>query len=311
MDFSTFFGWHNDQKAVDAVLATAKIPYISGAIQAICGSGKGKVQLLYKFVESLMPDLRYPVRTQAIGDCVAFGTAGAVDCLMATEILLAEEHESFMGITATEPIYGGSRIAIGRGQLGRGDGSIGAWAAEYVSKYGTLLKKKYGGTDLAAYNGQRAREWGLYGTPKDLEVISREHTVKTYSLVSNYDQLVDAIYNGYPVTVCSGQGFTSQRDAQGFARPSGSWPHCMLIAGIDDEYKRPGCLIINSWGPNWISGPKRHDQPDGSFWCDADVINRMLSENDSWALSSFDGYPPQDLDWNVFKRAQDKLKDYH
>jgi hypothetical protein len=54
--------------------------------------------------------------------------------------------------------------------------------------------------------------------------------------------------------------------------------------------------VVNSWGPNWVSGPKRHNQPDGSFWCDADTLERyILSANDSWAYSNFNGFPPQKL----------------
>jgi hypothetical protein len=50
---------------------------------------------------------------------------------------------------------------------------------------------------------------------------------------------------------------------------------------------------MNSWGADWISGPKRHDQPDGSFWVDADVAERMLRGQDSFAVSGYEGYPAQ------------------
>ena len=70
----------------------------------------------------------------------------------------------------------------------------------------------------------------------------------------------------------------------------------MFLSAVDDAFKRPGTLCQNSWGPNWISGPKRHNQPDGSFWIDADVLEkRILSQGDSWAYSNFVGYPPQSV----------------
>ncbi len=48
------------------------------------------------------------------------------------------------------------------------------------------------------------------------------------------------------------------------------------------------------WGGNsFVDGPKRHGQPDGSFWADASVINRMCAQGDSFAMSSYAGYPKQ------------------
>ena len=74
----------------------------------------------------------------------------------------------------------------------------------------------------------------------------------------------------------------------------------MLIIGMDDTGRRPGGLLLNSWGPDWISGPKRLGQPEGSFWVDADIIDRMLAQEDSFAPSSYFGYPKQELDYKLY-----------
>jgi len=39
-----------------------------------------------------------------------------------------------------------------------------------------------------------------------------------------------------------------------------------------------------------------HFLPAG-FWLDARVLDRLLNEGDSWALSAFAGFPAQKLDW--------------
>ena len=70
----------------------------------------------------------------------------------------------------------------------------------------------------------------------------------------------------------------------------------MVILGIDDNYKRPGGLIVNSWGPNWVSGPTRHEQPAGSFWADASAIDRAVKQGDSIVLSGYSGYPQVNID---------------
>jgi hypothetical protein len=204
------------------------------------------------------------------------------------------------GGTATEAIYALSRVEVGKGRLGGGDGSIGSWAAEAVQKWGTLRRMKYLTVDLSTYSGSRAKAWGMprAGLPDELEPLAREHPVQAASLVTSYEQARDAIANGYPVAVCSNQGFTESRDAEGFARASGSWAHCMAFLAVDDNAKRPGLLCQNSWGPDWIRGPVRHNQPPGSFWVDAATANRMLSRDpDSFAVSGFVGFPVQSLDY--------------
>lgn len=238
-----------------------------------------------------------------ISNCVSMGAAYAVDIIKAVDIFLKKEFEEWISETATEDIYAGSRVQIGKGQIGSGDGSLGAWAAKYVNTFGALTRKKYGNIDLTTYDGNRAKDWGMpsKGVPSELIPIAKEHSVVTVSQVKTYEQVRDLIVNGYGVTIASMQGFASRRDQEGFAKPEGEWAHQMSIIAVDDEYKRPGVLVQNSWGPSWISGPKRHDQPEGSFWVDADEIEkRILSTGDCWAFSGYNGFKPQKLNTRIF-----------
>jgi hypothetical protein len=288
------FGHVYDWREVDEYLSSSSKPVFAASGAILADSGKGKVALLHEIVERVLG--KFPIHLQTIGDCVSHGFGLAVDIVKCVDIDKGESEE-FFAETATEAIYAYSRVEVGGGRLGNGDGSCGSWAAQTV-KDGTLARKPYGKYDLTNYSGSLARDWGRRGVglPDSLESIAAEHTVNTASLVNSYEQARDAIFNGYPVPVCSNQGFTDQRDSEGFAQASGSWSHCMCFIGSDDESRRPGLLCMNSWGPNWIGGPKRHGQPDGSFWVDADTANRMLSRNpDSYALSGFNGFPAQNL----------------
>jgi hypothetical protein len=285
-----------DWQAIETVLARSQTPVFAASAAPIRDTGKGKTVILIDALRKVFP--QWVPHLQTIGDCVSHGFALCVDILAAVEILSGEPEE-WQGQTATEAVYALSRVEVGGGQLGNGDGSVGAWAADAVQRYGTLRRTRYGSVDLTTYSGERAKQWGRprAGLPDELELIAREHPVQATSLVTSYEQARDAIANGYPVAVCSNQGFTDQRDAEGFARPSGSWGHCMAFVGVDDT-TRPGLLCQNSWGPDWISGPKWHGQPDGSFWVDASVCEKMLSRNpDSFAMSGFRGYPSQRLDY--------------
>lgn len=304
------FGRIENIEETDKILQEIPMPYLGLVGNAIKGTGAGKIQLLYKYVEAVTSNGQYPVREQAIGDCVSHGTAGGVDCITACEIAMGE-NEQWMGESCTEFIYGVSRVFIGNGSLGkRNDGSIGAWAVKGLTQYGTLLKKKYDNTDLSVYSGSRAKQYGADGPPKELLKYAKEHPVKTYSQVRTVEECRDSIVNLFPVIICSNQGFTTTRDKNGFSRASGTWGHCMLVHGVDDNSNQKGFCIQNSWGKNWISGPKKLEQPDGSFWCSYETMSKILAQNDSWSISNFVGYPRQDLDWDTFKKAQEKLKDY-
>ena len=231
-----------------------------------------------------------------VHNCVSHGAANAVDILRA--IQTATGKGQWLAETASEVIYALSRVEIGHGQLGSGDGSVGAWAAEACRTYGTLLRQVYGKYDLTKYDGNRAKSWGMpnAGLPNDLEPAAHEHLVRSVTLVKTWEDLCDAIAAGYPVTVASNQGFTSTRDSEGFARPSGTWGHQMVFWAADDLSPRKGALIENSWGPNWITGPTTYDQPPGSFWADKSVVEHMLAMQDSWAYSDYEGFPPKQLD---------------
>jgi len=241
-----------------------------------------------------------------VSNCVSFGSAGAIDCLKAFEIKRLGQFEEWIAETSTEDIYGGSRVVVGNGRLGNGDGSTGAWAAKWVSQYGTLVRKDYGDFDLTTYSGSRAKSWGYRGFPKN-EVIKycKDYPVQTVSRVDTYEEARDLLANGYPVTIAGSLGFSSKRDEDGFARPSGSWAHQMFLAAIDDAgvdckggRRRPGVLVVNSWG-KWNGGPKRLGQPDGSFWISPEDLNRYFRNGDCWAYSDFQGYKPKKLNTRI------------
>ena len=299
------FGWTDDPAECERVVATLERPLFSLASPEIQDTGAGKTVLLYEAVRKAFG--RDLVHRQTIGDCVSHGWGLGVDYLAAVEIVIKGEHEKIVAETATEPIYAYSRVEVGNGRLGRGDGSIGGWAAKAVRQGGTVLRQRYGegnrSADYTKYNGKKAREMGAprVGVPDWIEPKMREHKVQQTSLVTSYEEARDAIANGYPVPVCSSQGFSDRRDSSGFCRPSGKWAHCMLFMSVADT-GRSGLLCQNSWGSNWVGGPEGdHDIPAGSFWVDADVADRMLRRKDSYAMSAYQGYPAREKieDWLV------------
>jgi hypothetical protein len=216
---------------------------------------------------------------------------------------------------ATEPVYALSRVEIGKGAIGTGDGSVGAWAAEALLEYGCLVRKSYGSVDLSRYNPRIAKQWGMprAGLPNDLEPEARLHIVKHAALVENGDQARSALYNLYSIPVCSNQGFTMVRDSKGMCKPQGSWAHCMLLRGICLLKGNILVVIIQqSWGENptgndmlVLESGREVKLPQGCFAVDFEVCERrMLSAKDSFVLSGPLGFEARrPLAWNVFDQG--------
>jgi hypothetical protein len=298
MDLANLGGWLHDPEEVGRLLATMPRPLFSQAAPLLSGSGTGKTTLLYKAFKDINKGSYIDYPAQTIGDCVSHGFGHGVDLLEAVQIALGHKNEVFHQ-TATEAIYGMARVDIGGQRGSYSDGAVGAWAAKAVSTIGTVDRDVVG-----PYDGSRAKSWGAKGVPAAIKSKAGQHKVGSVSMVETYEELEDALANGYPVPVCSNQGFTLQRDEDGFCRPKGHWGHCMLIVGVRAD-KRPGACIFQSWGPDMPTGPLGLDQPTNSFWADRDVVSDMLAMQDSWALSQFEGYPGQAIPdhWSYGKFA--------
>ena len=281
-------GWRHDPDEVARTLAGMPRPLFAASAPGVAGSGAGKTVLLYKAFKEVNGGRYIDYPAQTIGDCVSQGFGHGIDLLEAVQISIGKQAEAFRQ-TATEAIYGMARVDIGGERGSFSDGAVGAWGAKAVSTLGTVSRDL-----LGPYDGQRAKVWGANGVPIDVMRMASTHKVRTTSLVTTYEQLEDALANGYPVTVCSDQGFNLDRDADGFCLAQGSWGHCMLIVGVRAG-ERPGACIFQSWGNDVPAGPLALDQPPNSFWAERSVVETMLALEDSWSISSFEGYPVQSL----------------
>ena len=298
LDFSTprniwqiyrdgFVGSFCDEEDLAKLLGELKSPLFGAAAYGLFGSGERKLSLpfksLIKFDTSFGPHER-----QTTGDCVSHSTRNAVDITRAVEIDIKAEPESFEARGATEAIY------QSRGH--KGQGMSCSVAARYVNQNGgILLRKDYGKVDLSKYDSSLGMHHKIPSSVYKTE--ARKHQVKTVSLVTTVDEARDALNNGYAISVCSGYGFSSKRDKHGIAKRSSGWSHAMAWIGCDDTrkvHRETLFLVQNSWG-KWNSGPKRHNQPDGSVWIREKDARGMLSGKGSWVFSDVDGFPAREL----------------
>lgn len=300
-------GWVYDPESVQAHMLANMVPSFGDTPAGRAALLADGDTLLWEAPRKVTGDV-LPARDQGgVGSCVSFAQASVVEHLICVQIASGQRAE--YKDLAQEVIYGGSRVEIGGGRI-RGDGSIGAWAAKWVKDYGVVPRGVHGQHDLTKYSESRCRDYGRRGVPDELEAVARESPVKEYAQVRSWQDIERAVSQGYPVNVCSDQGFTMQRDADGFCKPRGTWYHSMAVIGVRGG-KRPGGFILNSWGPNAHTGPRYPaDAPTAGFWADADVLDRMAQQGDSFAFSDAVGFPSRKLpDWFVLeaKPARNRL----
>ena len=302
MDFSTprkilnlykdgFVGSVCDPDDVSKLMGELPMPVFGAAAHHLYGDGEGKISLPFKSL--LKFDSGFgPAEKQTTGDCVSHSTRNAVDITRAVEIDIKGDKEEFVARGATEGIY------QSRGH--RGQGMSCSVAARYVhQKGGILLRKDYGKIDLSKYDSDIGADHDIPDSIYYNE--AKKHQVKTISSVRTVEEARDALANGYSLSVCSGYGFSSRRDTNGIAKRSGGWSHAMAWTACDDSHKvhrETLFLVQNSWGL-WNSGPKRLDQPDGSFWIREKDARGMLSGGGAWVFSDVDGFPARKIDWTI------------
>ena len=247
---------------------TTVTPYSYPA--AWVNKGEGKSYVLYQ---------RHNVR--------AMSQANAGSCVGAA---YAKSLEIMHGVPfSAEWSYGISRKQFD--WLENRPGSSCAWAAQSGMDIGCIPAYNYAvmGYDLSEYSADRANHWQR-GPPETLELVASRYRSQGFVHIETWEQLRDAISQGYPVIVGSSVGFGQKngqvRDELGRLRSKwwSRWNHAMLFCGVSDG-KNKQALLLNSWGHAWITGPKFvPDEPDGSFWVSKSDAQKMLSQGDAWAI---------------------------
>jgi hypothetical protein len=161
---------------------------------------------------------------------------------------------------AWEPIYTGSRVYVGKGQLS-GQGSVGSWAAQWLAGVngvgGICRRDKYGSADLTLDN----EPWAIKNSdrgdvmPPELLAECQKHTSAVHR-VRNNSEIADSIASRYGVARCWNTLF-GDRDSNGLAAPASQGAHCQAIIGVFVRRDGgDGFVEINSWGSQLPRGPR-------------------------------------------------------
>ncbi len=288
-------GWINNPVEVEKVVSKLPIPMFTDAVPNLLQEKTDT--FLYEYVRKYNKGADAPAGPQLIGDCVSWGWSNLANYLQCIQMSMGQRL-SYQEI-CTEAMYALSRVEVGGQRGSYSDGSVGAWAAKAATQYGYLSRNYLAKQGLSPeYDARRAKDWGAKGLPDQFEPEAQMHLLQTTSLTTSFEMAAEAIQRKYPVAVCSNRGFSMVRDKDGFCSPSGVWNHCMVFVGVRWG-SRPGLCLSQSWGRNTPSGPLAFNQPDNTFWVEADVADKMLRQGDSFAGSPFAAFPDLTVnDWS-------------
>ncbi len=288
-----------------------KVAYQNGFV----GTGEGKVTIIYQYAQKHYKQTNginvWPKPGQTTGNCV--GKAGAnigivligVDAVSNTPDEQTKTVEGFPvlsniavknGVVADEPIYGD------RGHAGQG-ANCDRLQRHMTEWGGVVLRQNYEeiGLNLEETDTAISIKWGRSQTPENVRALGRKHQIRNATSLKTHEQARDFVAQGCPIWVCSGLGWSSSRDENGYSKQSGSWSHSWIVCGYDDrsttiaKYGFPLFLYMHDWG-KWNSGGRRimgtdEDIPEGCFWADA----RLLNKCDLTAMNSVNGWPRRNL----------------
>lgn len=245
----------------------------------------------------------FPNQPQEVGDCVSWGAANAVNYLQAVQLVRGPPSGEEFHPAYPPWIYGASRVWVGQkhGSHFRGDGSVGAYAAEALNQYGCLRADH---EKVPPYSGAVAREWGSKGPPAWAKDVAKPFLVQTVAQINSAAEARDAICNGFPVTIASGWWGTNNIpvvDGRRVAQRTTSWGHQQCLIAYDGSGREPLFYCLNSWGPNAHPAPMQ-GEPPGGYWIRMKDVEHICGEGDSWALSAFDGFPSEKIDWDRLLR---------
>lgn len=126
-----------------------------------------------------------------------------------------------------------------------------------------------------------------------------KHLIRGTAQVKTIEGTLAALAAGYGVQIASDAGFTQKRDADGFCVKQGVWQHSMAFIGYRGRSgKRPGILVVNSWGVNSAIGPTPDMPHGGCFYISFETAEYILKSGDCWIYSNGDGFKVNSLDFS-------------
>lgn len=178
---------------------------------------------------------------------------------------------------------------VPQGAVPKAMASIGVVQREEI---GDLAYYGQGSDDLACQLGANMHP----DIATKIKELAKDNVITSWSPVASAQELADGIAAGGVGIGADSQGFTMERDADGFCRPSGRWDHYQIrpsVGMFGTGGNRKGFGYWQSWNGVNDKGPRLTGHPGNCFGVDFDVQDRIVRSG-AWAVVF--GFPLWDLD---------------
>ena len=242
--------------------------------------------------------------------CTGHGRSMQIAHEDAAAIVLGGQSAVFEAMPAPEVQYPLGLMVDGT--LGSDNGCSGSGIVEGSERFGTWYEMDVAGCpdELSAGNWSgsqsadawyaRIEQYATHGLPAAVSAAAMAHRSKAHANVTTTDMAWAAIGSAYPVLICSNISFEGNRNEEGVIAATGhAWPHCMCITSRRTSTKFGKLfLVMQSWTPQWTSGPYFLDEPVGSFWISEKDLssilvcqwNRRTVVRDCWTSTGHQGF---------------------
>lgn len=188
------------------------------------------------------------------------------------------------------------------------DGVASGSVPEILSTVGVDNRDETGDTNAYGQGSDDlACQWGCGKISSDLakklEDLAKDNVIDSWHPVKSAQELADGIAAGGVGIGSDNQGFTMQRDSNGFCRMSGTWSHYQVRCSVGVWGGVKGFGYNQSWGKTTPSGPLLPGHPGNCFGVRFEDQDRIIKSGD-WAVVF--GFPlwelengPVDLSWVV------------
>lgn len=242
---------------------------------------------------------------QLEGSCVGEGKAMTEWYIMHMEVLRGDPETPILPYMPYG--YGMSRVCAGINS--RSHGSTGTGAAEAAKKYGVLRSDlpglpKWKVEDRTIIWGSHLESMWMNGAPQDMIAKGQKHLIRTTALVRNTDELRDGLINKYAATCASSWGGMMRPPVRGSGANArllntrvDTWNHQMMICGWEDNPELGELYYVqNSWSQD-VHGVCPSGAPLGGFWVNKRDMQMIISEQETFLYSQFDGFPSDMIPW--------------
>lgn len=299
------FGWIPPEERTKEQEKTHELLVSSMPSFELKGSWKAKEKVFFWDASKAVTGKHLKTFNQNVGSCTGQGKAMVEWYLMCLEVLRGDPEQVIMPY---EP-YGYAQGRVCAGISGDQDGGLGSGTAEAARKYGVLrsdlqgLPKWNESEDTIDWPGEVDKSWGRRGAEQKWVTEGVKHLVKTTALISSADRAAEALQNGYPITIASNWG-GHMDDVPLAGTPQvrlnkrvTTWMHQMCVIGWwDHPTLKEIYYVQNSWSARRHGTPV-NGEPPGGFWIDKNNMNYILRQGDSYAFSTFDGFPADTIPW--------------